>query len=66
MDNKELEASFRKAKALGDDIREMESIDALTAYRQSQMKIRGLQRRCTLSELFAYIAERRTESCTDR
>ena len=31
MDNKELEASFRKAKALGDDIREMESIDALTA-----------------------------------
>lgn len=44
MDNKELEASFRKAKALGDDIREMESIDALTAYRQSQMKIRGLKR----------------------
>ena len=39
MNNKELEASFRKAKALGDDIREMESIDALAAYRQSQMKI---------------------------
>lgn len=44
MDNKELEASFRKAKALGDDIREMESIDALAAYRQSQMKIRSLKR----------------------
>ena len=44
MNNKELEASFRKAKALGDDIREMESIDALAAYRQSQMKIRGLKR----------------------
>ena len=49
MDNKELEASFRKAKALGDDIREMESIDALTAYRQSQMKIRGLKRDCTIN-----------------
>ena len=29
---------------MGDDIREMESIDALAAYRQSQMKIRGLKR----------------------
>ena len=48
MNNKELEASFRKAKALGDDIREMESIDALAAYRQSQMKIETAQSTDTL------------------
>ena len=44
MDNKDLEMSLRKAEALGDDIREMESIDVQAAYRQSQMKIKHQKR----------------------
>lgn len=40
MDKKELEILLRKAEALGNDIKEMESIDVQAAYRKSQMKIK--------------------------
>ena len=39
-DKKELEILLRKAEALGNDIKEMESIDVQAAYRKSQMKIK--------------------------
>ena len=38
MKNKELEVLLRKAQALGDDIREMESIDASEAYHRDRVK----------------------------
>ena len=54
--NKELEILFRKAKALGNDIKEMESFDALAAYRQSQIKIRNQRRKRLYNQLMRYAA----------
>lgn len=39
------EALLRKAQALGDDIKEMEAIDVVNAYRQAQVKIRNNERK---------------------
>ena len=40
MENMSPESLLRKAQALGDDIKEMESIDVLGAYYQAQTKIK--------------------------
>lgn len=40
MENMSPESLLRKAQALGDDIKEMESIDVLGAYYQAQAKIK--------------------------
>lgn len=56
MKNKDLEASFRKAQALGNDIREMESIDVSVAYRRFQVKTREQKRRGIYSLLMRYAA----------
>ena len=39
------ESLLRKAQALGDDIKEMESIDVLGAYYQAQAKIKTREER---------------------
>ena len=39
------ESLFRKAQALGDDIREMESIDTLAAYHKAKFDINKIERK---------------------
>lgn len=56
MENKDWEVSFRKAQALGDDIRELESIDVLASYQQSKVKIRSLKRMKLYNQLMRYAA----------
>lgn len=51
-----LESLLRKAQALGDDIREMESIDVLGAYRQTQVRIKTNRRRSLYNQLIRYAA----------
>lgn len=51
-----LESLLRKAQALGDDIREMESIDVLGAYRQTQLRIKTNRKRCVYNQLMNYAA----------
>lgn len=50
------ESLLRKAQALGDDIKEMESIDTLEAYRRAQAKIRMNRRRSMYNRLMRYAA----------
>lgn len=56
MKNKDLETSFLKVKALGDDIREMESIDILDAYQRARIKIRNSQKKKMYNQLMRYAA----------
>ena len=42
------ESLFRKAQALGDDIREMESIDTLAAYHKAIFDINKVERKKTV------------------
>ena len=42
------ESLFRKAQALGDDIREMESIDTLAAYHKAIFDINNEERKKTV------------------
>ena len=51
------ESLFRKAQALGDDIREMESIDTLAAYHKAKFDINKVERKKTVySQLMRYAA----------
>ena len=51
------ESLFRKAQALGDDIREMESIDTLAAYHKAKLDINKVERKKTVySQLMRYAA----------
>ena len=51
------ESLFRKAQALGDDIREMESIDTLAAYHKAIFDINKVERKKTVySQLMRYAA----------
>ena len=43
MENMNPESLFRKAQALGDDIREMESIDTLAAYHKAKLDINKVE-----------------------
>ena len=45
MENMNPESLFRKAQALGDDIREMESIDTLAAYHKAKFDINKIERK---------------------
>lgn len=50
------ESLLRKAQALGDDIKEMESIDVLGAYYQAQAKIKTNRRKNMYNQLMRYAA----------
>ena len=50
------ESLLRKAQALGEDIKEMESIDVLGAYQQAQTKIKINRRRSMYNQLMRYAA----------
>lgn len=56
MENMNPELLLQKAQALGDDIKEMESIDALKAYHRAQTKIRMNRRRSMYNRLMRYAA----------
>lgn len=45
MENISSESLLRKAQALGDDIKEMESVDVLSAYHRAQVKIKMTRRK---------------------
>ena len=51
MENMSPESLLRKAQALGDDIKEMESIDVLGAYYQAQTKIKTNRRKNMYNQL---------------
>ena len=56
MENMNPESLLRKAQALGDDIKEMESIDVMGAYRQTQAKIKTNRRKDMYNQLMRYAA----------
>ena len=56
MENIKPELLLRKAQALGDDIKEMESIDVLGAYRQTQARIKVDRRKSMYNQLMRYAA----------
>ena len=50
------ESLLRKAQALGEDIKEMESIDVMGAYQQAQTQIKTNRRRSMYNQLMRYAA----------
>lgn len=56
MENMNPESLLRKAQALGDDIKEMESIDALAAYRRARLKIKDNRRKSIYNQWMRYAA----------
>ena len=56
MENMSPESLLRKAQALGDDIKEMESIDVLGAYYQAQAKLKTNRRKNMYNQLMRYAA----------
>ena len=54
MENMNPESLLRKAQALGDDIKEMESIDVMGAYRQTQATIKTNRRKGMYNQLMRY------------
>lgn len=56
IENMNSESLLRKAQALGDDIKEMESIDVLGAYRQTQVRIKSNRRKNRYNQLMRYAA----------
>lgn len=56
MEKMNSESLLRKAQALGNDIKEMESIDTVGAYKQAQIKIRINKRRSIYNQLMRYAA----------
>ena len=56
MENMSPESLLRKAQALGDDIKEMESIYVLGAYYQAQTKIKTNRRKNMYNQLMRYAA----------
>ena len=57
MENMNPESLLRKAQALGDDIKEMESIDVMGAYRQTQAKIKTNRRKGMYNQLLCCILD---------
>lgn len=51
MENMNPESLLRKAQALGEDIKEMESIDVMGAYQQAQTQIKTNRRRSMYNQL---------------
>lgn len=56
MENMNPESLLRKAQALGDDIKEMESIDVLGAYCQAQTRIKANRKKSLYNQLMRYAA----------
>lgn len=56
MENMNPESLLRKAQALGEDIKEMESIDVMGAYQQAQTQIKTNRRRSMYNQLMRYAA----------
>ena len=56
IENMSQESLLRKAQALGDDIKEMESIDALGAYHQARAKIKESKKQGLYGRLIRYAA----------
>ena len=56
MENTNSESLLRKAQALGDDIKEIESIDVLCAYQQTRLKIKKNQRKKIFNQWMRYAA----------
>ena len=56
IENMNSESLLRKAQALGDDIKEMESIDVMDAYRQTQARIKMNRRKSMHNQLVRYAA----------
>lgn len=56
MENMSPESLLRKAQALGDDIKEMESIDVLGAYCQAQTRIKANRKKSLYNQLMRYAA----------
>lgn len=56
MENMNPESLLRKAQALGDDIKEMESINVNQAYSRAQMKIKSAKRKQMYHQLMRYAA----------
>lgn len=56
MENRNSESLLRKAQALGDDIKEMESIDVLGAYNRAQVKIKMTRRKLLVHRMMRIAA----------
>lgn len=56
IENMNPESLLRKAQALGDDIKEMESIDVLGAYHQAHARIMANRRKSRYNQLIRYAA----------
>lgn len=56
MENLNPESLLRKAQALGDDIKEMESVDVRSAYRQMQKKMKESRRKMIYNQCMRYAA----------
>lgn len=56
MENISSESLLRKAQALGDDIKEIESIDVLSAYQRAQVKIKMNRRKLLHNRMMRYAA----------
>lgn len=56
MENMNPESLLRKAQALGDDIKEMESIDVLGAYCQTHARIKANRKKSMYNQLMRYAA----------
>ena len=56
MENMSPESLLRKAQAIGDDIKEMESIDTFSAYRKAQTRIREIGKKSMYNQLVRYAA----------
>lgn len=56
MENSNAESLLRKAQALSDDIKEMESIDVQRAYQRAQQTIKANRRRVVANRLMRYAA----------
>lgn len=56
MEDRNPEYLLRRAQALGDDIKEMESIDVMSAYRQTQNKIRANRKKNMYHQVMRYAA----------
>lgn len=56
MENSTPESLLRKAQALGDDIKEIESVDVQKAFRRAQLKIRNSRRKAIYYQCMRYAA----------
>ncbi|MDR1557765.1 MAG: DUF4974 domain-containing protein [Tannerellaceae bacterium] len=56
MEKSDTELLLKKAQALGEDIKEVESIDAMQAYERAQVRLRSISKRLIYNRLMRYAA----------